>query len=196
MQHFFHAHLTLPASGHAAQVENSWLAAVDLMRTEAGASESALLEHALSSSCTCCARLWVNLAHASSRAGSLVQAERAARTALRLGLTTPLVRRVLADAVDAQGRAVEADGLHLRVASAAASSEQSHAHAQAHAQQEEDNQEDAATEYLALFFRFARRGRAGTALDCFRGAVRHAQNRAGVFQLAHLRQLQKQVSHL
>ena len=114
-------------------VENSWLGSINIMRMQAGMyilythahlvytccsyaasinvmcmpadrSEASLLEHAISSSCTSCARLWVNLGNAKLRAGSHVQAERACRTAYRLGLKRSMVRRTLADALDAQGR--------------------------------------------------------------------------------------------
>jgi len=114
-------------------VENSWLGSINIMRTQAGMydfythvhlvytccsyagsinvmcthadrSESSLLEHAISSSCASCARLWFNLGNAKLRAGSNVQAERACRTAYRLGLKRSMVRRTLADALDAQGR--------------------------------------------------------------------------------------------
>lgn len=114
-------------------VENSWLGSINIMRMQAGMyilythahlvytccsyaasinvmcmpadrSEASLLEHAISSSCASCARLWVNLGNAKLRAGSHVQAERACRTAYRLGLKRSMVRRTLADALDAQGR--------------------------------------------------------------------------------------------
>jgi hypothetical protein len=89
------------------QVENAWLGTVGLMRSqvESGAlSEADLLERALSSDCTHCARLWANLGGAHLRAGALTHAERACRTALRLGFQSSTVRRWLSDALDAQVR--------------------------------------------------------------------------------------------
>jgi hypothetical protein len=89
------------------QVENAWLGTVGLMRSqvESGAlSEADLLERALSSDCTRCARLWANLGGAHLRAGALTHAERACRTALRLGFQSSTVRRWLSDALDAQVR--------------------------------------------------------------------------------------------
>jgi hypothetical protein len=82
----------------------SYAASINVMCTHADRSEASLLEHAISSSCSSCARLWFNLGNAKLRAGSNVQAERACRTAYRLGLKRSMVRRTLADALDAQGR--------------------------------------------------------------------------------------------
>lgn len=99
-----HVHLLHTCTSCRSCCSFIYAASIDGMRTHADRSEASLLEHAISSSCASCARLWFNLGNVKLRAGSNVEAERACRTAYRLGLKRSMVRRTLADALDAQGR--------------------------------------------------------------------------------------------
>jgi len=144
------------------------------LRSEAGISEQNALQHAISSNCACCARLWLNVGAVTLRAGSLMEAERASRTAFRLGLKSATVRRVLADALDAQGRNRSADDMLIGLAASADAG-------------------DSAAEFLGLFIRFVSRGLSKKARACFRAAVSRAQEAAGPKTVQHIHRLQREL---
>ena len=164
-------------------MENAYLGTVGLKRGEADFSEATLYQTALSSDCLRCARLWVNLCTAKLRGGGSAEAERACRTAWRLGLTSSTVRRALADSLDAQGRTQAADAALGALAAAAAAA---------------PDPASASAEYLGLFFREARKklpqsGRVARACSYFHAAARQARRAAGGPAVAAVERLQRQV---